>query len=39
MNMMAAQSVVDFFKGNIPKYVVNKEVAQILKEKGYQEVS
>ncbi|AIY86165.1 MULTISPECIES: phosphoglycerate dehydrogenase [unclassified Thermotoga] len=39
MNMMAAQSVVEFFKGNIPKYVVNKEVVQILKEKGYQEVS
>lgn len=39
MNMMAAQSIVDFFKGRIPRYVVNKEVIQILKEKGYQEIS
>ncbi|KHC94004.1 phosphoglycerate dehydrogenase [Thermotoga sp. Mc24] len=39
MNMMAAQSIVDFFKGRIPRYVVNKEVIRILKEKGYQEIS
>ncbi|MCD6550720.1 phosphoglycerate dehydrogenase [Thermotoga sp.] len=39
MNMMAAQAVVDFFNGKIPKYVVNEEVVNLLKHKGYQETS
>ncbi|PLV59068.1 phosphoglycerate dehydrogenase [Thermotoga sp. KOL6] len=39
MNMMAAQSVAEFFKGKVPKHIVNKEVVDILKRKGYQEAS
>jgi len=33
MNMMAAQSVVDFFKNVIPKHVVNTEVIEMLKKR------
>ncbi|ACM22517.1 phosphoglycerate dehydrogenase [Thermotoga neapolitana] len=39
MNMMAAQAVVDFFSGKIPKHVVNEEVIDLLKRKGLQETS
>ena len=35
MNMMAASSIVDYFNGRIPKYIVNKEVVEKLKEKGF----
>ncbi len=37
MNMMAAISIVDYFNGKIPKYIVNKEVVEKLKEKGFKE--
>ena len=35
MNIMAASSIVDYFNGRIPKYIVNKEVVEKLKEKGF----
>ncbi|MDI6851911.1 MAG: phosphoglycerate dehydrogenase [bacterium] len=35
MNIMAAQAVIDFFQGRIPKHVVNQEVlSKLLKAKG-----
>lgn len=33
MNMMAAKSIVDFFKGVIPEHIANKEVLGILKKR------
>jgi len=35
MNMMAAESIVDFFNGKIPKHVVNRDVITKLIEKGF----
>ncbi len=35
MNMMAAESILDFFNGKIPKYVVNRDVIAKLIEKGF----
>ncbi|KAF2958369.1 hydroxyacid dehydrogenase [Thermotoga sp. Ku-13t] len=35
MNMMAAESIVDFFNGRVPKHVVNSEVIEKLLEKGF----
>ncbi|HBT38959.1 MAG: phosphoglycerate dehydrogenase [Pseudothermotoga sp.] len=35
MNMMAAESIVDFFNNKIPKHVVNKEVIPRLLERGF----
>lgn len=37
MNMMAAESIVDFFNGKIPKYVVNNFVVEKLRQKGLRE--
>jgi len=37
MNMMAASSIVDYFNGRIPKYIVNKGVIEKLKERGLKE--
>ncbi|MEN3008711.1 phosphoglycerate dehydrogenase [Pseudothermotoga sp.] len=37
MNMMAAESIVDFFNGKIPKYVVNNTVLEKLRQKGFKE--
>lgn len=37
MNMMAAESIVDFFDGKIPKYVVNSLVVEKLRQKGFRE--
>lgn len=37
MNMMAAESIVDFFNGKIPKYVVNGSIAEKLRQKGFRE--
>jgi len=35
MNMMAAESIVDFFSGKIPKHVVNNEVIPRLLQRGF----
>jgi D-3-phosphoglycerate dehydrogenase len=35
MNMMAAESIVDFFNGKIPRHVVNRDVITKLIEKGF----
>ncbi|MDN5337340.1 MAG: D-3-phosphoglycerate dehydrogenase / 2-oxoglutarate reductase [Thermotogaceae bacterium] len=35
MNMMAAKSIIEFFEGQIPENVVNKEVIEILKKNGF----
>ncbi len=35
MNMMAAESILDFFNGKIPKHVVNRDVIAKLIEKGF----
>ncbi len=35
MNMMAAESILDFFNGKIPKHVVNRGVITKLIEKGF----
>jgi len=35
MNMMAAESILDFFNGKIPKHVVNRDVITKLIEKGF----
>lgn len=37
MNMMAAESIVDFFNGKIPKYVVNSLVVEKLRQKSFRE--
>ncbi|MCS7174795.1 phosphoglycerate dehydrogenase [Pseudothermotoga sp.] len=37
MNMMAAESIVDFFNGKIPKYVANNTVLEKLRQKGFKE--
>lgn len=37
MNMMAAESIVDFFSGRIPKHVVNTAVIEKLLEIGFSE--
>lgn len=35
MNMMAAESIIDFFNGRVPKHVVNNKVIEKLLEKGF----
>lgn len=37
MNMMAAESIVDFFNGKIPKYIVNSSITEKLRQKGFRE--
>jgi D-3-phosphoglycerate dehydrogenase len=37
MNMMAANSIVEFFKGQIPENIVNREVIEILRKSGFKE--